>query len=315
MTLKKIHRIYFGFDGKPDPYLPYLENWRHTLPDYEIYIWNAENLPLDNCQFSREMLAAKDHAFLSDYFRWWLVCNHGGIYLDADIEITNGHKFNEIVEEVQNSDNIHAAIGIDNRAGGWYTGHSMLSKPGGAYARFMCELYESFGTISIWRRKIFYFMSPQLSALYFAYNGHNTEGMGTSPELNEPIVISGVKIYPQDFFSPMTPAERNGAPSFVIDSATENTVLCHHFSCSWHEPDSPYRRAKDGIGSGTAFLQDLLRDGSYAPPPLVLDPSPGRRLSTRVARGLWHRLPTTIRIAILRTAPGLAKRVKAYTEI
>lgn len=251
MSIKKIHRIYFGFDGKPDPYQGYLSTWTAQLPGYEICHWNASNLPVNQCFFSRMMFELKDHAFLSDYFRWWVLREHGGIYLDADIELVNGLKFNQIIEDLESDSVLHAVIGIDNKNGGWYTGHSMACKPQSELASFMCEVYEGLGHVSLWRRKIFYFMAPQITALYFATKGWNADGMGSSPGLNDPVVRFGVKIYPQDYFSPMTPHVEHGVGSFVIDSYTENTVLCHHFSCSWHDDNSPYKKQ---VGTQTQNL-------------------------------------------------------------
>ncbi|GEM_PF-3569876 len=255
-SLKILHRIYFGFDGKPDPYLGYLQTWQKQLPDFEIKHWNAQNLPIDACHFSRMMFDLKDHAFLSDYFRWWVLREHGGVYLDADIEIVNGSIFTSLVEELERSNIHHSFIGIDNKAGGWYTGHSMATVAASPLANFMCEVYEGLGPVSLWRRKIFYFMSPQLTSLYFATNGHNIDGMGTTPNLSEPTIKSGVKIYPQEYFSPLTPAMKNGRGSFEIDSYTENTSVCHHFSCSWHEADSPYLKGRD---LNLLMLADKLR--------------------------------------------------------
>lgn len=242
MSLKKIHRIYFGFDGKPDMYQSFLENWKEKLPEYEIVLWNAENLPINNCYFSKLMYEYKDHAFLSDYFRWWILKNHGGIYLDADIEIVNADEFRKIVDDLAGDDSFHSVIGIDNKSGGWYTAHSMATKKNSPLAEFMVEIYESLGPISEWRRKIFYMMAPQLTALYFAKLGWNKDGMGTSPNLNEAIIRLGVKIYPQEVFSPMTPIVIKGRGDFLIDAYTEKTAICHHFSCSWHEDDSIYKK-------------------------------------------------------------------------
>ena len=100
-SLKILHRIYFGFDGKPDPYIGYLKTWQEKLPDFEIRHWNADNLPIAACHFSRMMYELRDHAFLSDYFRWWVLREHGGVYLDADIEIVNGIIFRNLVEELE----------------------------------------------------------------------------------------------------------------------------------------------------------------------------------------------------------------------
>ena len=244
-SLKILHRIYFGFDGKPDPYSGYLKSWQNELSDFEIRHWNADNLPIAACQFSRLMFELRDHAFLSDYFRWWVLREHGGIYLDADIEIVNGDKFRKLVEELEVSENHHSFLGIDNKAGGWYTGHSVATRPNSELARFMCAVYEGLGEVSLWRRKIFYFMSPQLTSLYFARRGHNVDGMGTTPNLTLPVILHGVKVYPQEYFSPLTPVMRGKEGAFEIDAFTENTAICHHFSCSWHDADSPYLKGRD----------------------------------------------------------------------
>lgn len=255
--IRKLHRIYFGFDGKPDPYRRYLDTWVKQMPGYEICHWNATNLPIDNCEFSRMMYEFKDHAFLSDYFRWWILREHGGIYLDADVEITNGQLLDRLIVELEDDENLHSFIGIDSKADGWYTAHSMASKKGGRLAEFMCEVYEGLGHASLWRRKIFYFMAPQLTSLFFAKHGWNIDGMGSSPNLHAPVVVEGVKIYPQEWFSPMRPQMKDGVGGFEIDSYTGNTCICHHFSCSWHSDDSPYK-SKSNEGKKYLLLDELV---------------------------------------------------------
>lgn len=260
-SLKILHRIYFGFDGKSDPYTEYLKSWQDSLPDFEIRYWNANNLPVASCEFSRMMYEYRDHAFLSDYFRWWVLREHGGVYLDADIEIVNGDIFRNLVEELNNSEKHHSFIGIDNKAGGWYTGHSVASRANSPLTQFMCKVYEGLGPISLWRRKIFYFMSPQLTSLYFASNGHNVDGMGTTPNLDSPVILHGVKIYPQEYFSPLTPVMHGNKGGFEIDAYTCNTAICHHFSCSWHDTDSPYLQ---GRNANLLTLREKVKLADYA---------------------------------------------------
>ena len=259
--LRKLHRIYFGFDGKPDPYRRYLDTWVKQMPGYEIIHWNTSNLPVNNCQFSRMMFEFKDHAFLSDYFRWWILREHGGVYLDADVEITNGKLLDNLITELENNEHIHSFIGIDSKMDGWYTAHSMASKKNSQLAQFMCETYEGLGNVSLWRRKIFYFMAPQLTSLYFATNGHNVDGMGSTPNLENPTVYAGVKIYPQEWLSPMRPQMKDGIGGFEIDSYTKNTCICHHFSCSWHKDDSPFKSKLND--ERKYLLLDELTDFQY----------------------------------------------------
>ncbi|SFB83697.1 Glycosyltransferase sugar-binding region containing DXD motif-containing protein [Brevinema andersonii] len=57
------------------------------------------------------MASQKNGAFLSDYFRWWVLREYGGIYLDADIEIVNGEKFNQVVEELEQGQH-HSFMGF-----------------------------------------------------------------------------------------------------------------------------------------------------------------------------------------------------------
>ncbi len=254
---KIIHRIYFGFDGKPDPYLRYLKTWEEELPDFKVMHWNANNLPLDNCAFSSYAASQKDFAFLSDYFRWWLLKEYGGVYFDADIEVTNGSLFSTIFTEVNNNNAVYGAIGIDNKQGGWYTAHSMVMKPDSPMPNFMCNLYEGFGDLVLWRRKVFYFMAPQLSALYFHKFGHNPDGMGSTPNLSESTTIAGIMVLPQEYFSPLTPCSGN---TFVIDAATEKTCVCHHFSCSWHDDDSSFKKNSQ---DNQMLLSELISLGRF----------------------------------------------------
>lgn len=257
MSLKKLHRIYFGFDGKPDMFGAYLETWKSQLPDFEICHWNASNLPVNQNAYTRALFEAKDHAFLTDYFRWWVLKEYGGVYFDADIEVVNGGIFNQLIEELESAEAFDAFIGIDEKAGGWYTAHSMASKPNSELATFMCETYEGLGHLKVWRKKALYLWAPQLAALYFANKGHNVDGMGTTPNLDSPIVVAGVKIYPQDYFSPLVPTGDKKRP-FRLNAFTENTSICHHFACTWHDADSIYASyAKEKGGSANIMLAEI----------------------------------------------------------
>ena len=248
--LKTLHRIYFGFDGKSDSCARYLETWKEQLPDYEIRHWNAENLPMDLNPYVRDLYTKRDHAFLTDYFRWWVLREHGGVYLDADVEIIDGPNLDHLIDELQNSSTVDAIIGIDNKSSGWYTAHSMASKPNSDITKFMCNVYEEMGPLRAWRKKAFYLWAPQLTALYFFEHDHHVDGMGTSPNLDYPIVAARVKIYPQDYFSPIVPETQANGDLFTINGYTERTVICHHFACSWHDSKSLYQSA-----SGRVFSQ------------------------------------------------------------
>lgn len=261
VSLRKLHRIYFGFDGQPDPFLRYLDTWRDQLPDFEICHWNARNLPININQYTTRLFSQKNHAFLTDYFRWHVLREFGGTYLDADVEVVDGPIYRKIIEELEDSTQFDAFIGVDERDGGWYTAHSMASKPQSKLARFMCDVYEDLPRFTPWLKHGFYFWAPQLTALYFANAGHNVEGMGTTPHLDAPTVADRVKIYPQEWFSPISPTGDAAAP-FSVNAATAKTALCHHFACTWHDNSSIYLAHSRSRGGQSGILLSELLVGS-----------------------------------------------------
>jgi mannosyltransferase OCH1-like enzyme len=262
-TLKVLHRVYFGFDGKPDIFANYLKTWKAQLPDFEIRHWNADNLPMQINSYVTALHQERDHAFLTDFFRWYLLREFGGVYLDADVEIVNGNKFRTLIDDLEATSSYDAFIGIDERSGGWYTAHSMASKPNSTISRFMCDVYENFGSFKAWRKKGLYFWAPQLVGLYFANEGHNVAGMGTTPDLKEPRDVAGVRIYPQDWFSPLAPSGKTEDP-FILNGLSDKTSLCHHFACSWHSEDSIYLSySKEKGGQATALLADIVNRQRY----------------------------------------------------
>jgi len=84
---KKIHYCWFGGAKLPDLAVRCIESWKLFCPDYEIIRWDESNSDLENCQFVREAYSAKKWAFVSDYMRLKVVEEHGGIYLDIDVEL------------------------------------------------------------------------------------------------------------------------------------------------------------------------------------------------------------------------------------
>ena len=87
MIPKVIHYCWFG--GKPLPELAEkcLASWRKYLPGYEIRRWDESNFDINILPYTREAYGAKKYAFVSDYARFWILYNQGGIYFDTDVEV------------------------------------------------------------------------------------------------------------------------------------------------------------------------------------------------------------------------------------
>lgn len=83
---KIIHYVWVG----PKPLTPLakkcIESWHTHLPDYQIKLWNETNSPMSH-PYVQAMYQQGKWAFVSDYIRFWVLKEEGGIYLDTDTEV------------------------------------------------------------------------------------------------------------------------------------------------------------------------------------------------------------------------------------
>jgi hypothetical protein len=68
-----------------------------------------------------------------------------------------------------------------------------------------------------------------------------------------PFITKNIKIYPQDYFSPVTTYNND----MMISAFSKNTCLCHHFAATWKTSEN----AKQG-----KLFSDLLKDNYYVIP-------------------------------------------------
>lgn len=84
---KMIHYCWFGGKDMTDLHKRCVESWRKYCPDYEIKEWNETNCDISEVDYARQAYEAGKYAFVSDYFRLKILFEHGGIYLDTDVEL------------------------------------------------------------------------------------------------------------------------------------------------------------------------------------------------------------------------------------
>lgn len=84
---KTIHYCWFGEAPIPDEYKIYMETWKKFCPDYEIKEWNELNYDITKHEFMRQAYSNRKWSFVSDYARLDIIYQHGGIYLDTDVEL------------------------------------------------------------------------------------------------------------------------------------------------------------------------------------------------------------------------------------
>ncbi|MBL0530226.1 glycosyl transferase [Aeromonas caviae] len=205
---KKIHYCWFGGAELPELALRCMASWVKHCPDYEIIRWDESNSDLESCQFVREAYAAKKWAFVSDYMRLKVVEEHGGIYLDIDVELLK--PLDPFLEcqgfmgfEQAKPYCVNTGLGF-----GAVAHHSVIRK--------LMENYEntpfikadgSFDMIACPKRDTVILVSLGLK------------------KTNQRQAVDGVDIFPYEYFSPVSLL---GEKCF-----TNHTVSIHHFNASW----------------------------------------------------------------------------------
>lgn len=97
MIPKVIHYCWFSKKPLPELAIKCIASWKKYCPDYEIIEWNESNFDLNCCNYVKEAYEAQKWAFVSDYARFWILYNYGGIYFDTDVELIRD--ISDIVEK------------------------------------------------------------------------------------------------------------------------------------------------------------------------------------------------------------------------
>ena len=84
---KVIHYCWFGKGKQPALVEKCIKSWKKYCPDYEIICWNEENFDITQNLYMKQAYEAGKWAFVSDFVRLKVVYDHGGIYLDTDVEL------------------------------------------------------------------------------------------------------------------------------------------------------------------------------------------------------------------------------------
>lgn len=84
---KVIHYCWFGKKPVPERNQRYMESWKKYCPDYEIIEWNETNYDVHKNQYMGQAYDTGKYGYVPDYARIDILYEHGGIYLDTDVEL------------------------------------------------------------------------------------------------------------------------------------------------------------------------------------------------------------------------------------
>lgn len=91
-----IHYIWFGDRPLPQKACQCLESWRRFFPEWEIHRWDEGNFDLDSNLYAKQASSVGKWAFASDYARFRILDDFGGLYFDTDVEVIR--EFGDILE-------------------------------------------------------------------------------------------------------------------------------------------------------------------------------------------------------------------------
>lgn len=205
---KVIHYCWFGRKPLPRLAVECIESWKHFCPDYEIKEWNEDNFDFDCCDYVREAYEAGKWAFVSDYARFHILNEEGGVYFDVDVEVIK--PIDDIVNRgpfmgiERGEESVNAGLGF-----GAYAGFPFLREVLAHYKKqhFRKEDGSLDETTVVTR----------VTKLLKQYGYKNT---------NKKQYVRKLYIYPTEYFCPM---------DYLTCKVkiTKKTRTIHHYASSW----------------------------------------------------------------------------------
>jgi mannosyltransferase OCH1-like enzyme len=204
---KIIHFCWFG--GKPLSALgkKCLASWEKYLPEYQIMRWDENNFDVNSVPYTKESYQLKKYAFVSDYVRYKVLYDFGGIYMDTDVEVLKN--LDEFLEN-------EAFTGFEDEqmvAPGLILG----SVQGNSLIKDMVEIYQYSHFINL-DNTLNLKTGPQILTELLLNRGLEKK--------DEYQIISGMSIYPKEYFCPKSWISRKL-------EITPNTFTIHHYEGTW----------------------------------------------------------------------------------
>lgn len=218
MIPKIIHYCWFGGKELPESAKKCIESWKKYCPDYEIKRWDESNIDIHENRFISQAYQAKKYAFVSDYVRFKVLIEEGGIYLDTDVQLMKS--LNDLLDK-------HAFMGfekIGNTVSGVAPGLIIGSEPHASFLYDMVNLYN----------QLAYFdeQSNPIAKTVVKYLTDYLVEKGCIVE-DRLQIVDDIVLYPSEYFCP------KDYESGEIH-LTENTYSIHHYDSTWWEPKALY---------------------------------------------------------------------------
>lgn len=237
----KIHYCWFGGRPLPGSAERCMASWEKFFPGYEIVRWDESNFDVSMIPYCAEAYEAKKYAFVSDFARFWILYNYGGVYFDTDVEVIR--PMHDIIEA-------GAFMGCEHDYDpdapvvdiGVAPGLGIAAEKDNPLFKEIIDYYSGL-----------HFKLPDGSLNTTTIVVHVSEilskyGLCNSPHIQD---VAGFKIYPVEYFCPKS--TKDGKLRI-----TNNTRSIHHYDQSWQSPWRKFGR-KFVLRIGGHKLKDRVK--------------------------------------------------------
>jgi len=212
MIPKIIHYCWFGRNPLPELAEVCIESWKKYLPDYEIIEWNESNFDVTQNNYISQAYSCGKYAFVSDFARYKILHEHGGLYFDTDVEIIK--PLHDIIAKgsfmaIETIGNINPGLGFG----------VLPNLP------ILKNLLDEYSNVD--------FILPNGKLNQTTIVDYTSSVLVKNGLQNEDVFqhVAGINIYPKAFFNPMI----YDTKEIVI---SENTLSIHHYAGSWCDEPS-----------------------------------------------------------------------------
>lgn len=208
MIPKIIHYCWFGGKDLPANVKKCIASWKKYCPDFEIKQWDESNFDLNSCKYVQEAASKKKWAFVSDYARFWILYNYGGLYLDTDVEI---------IKPLYPILNKGPYMGCEE-VGMVNPGLGMAAIPRMNLLEEILQYYSSQHFLNEDGTENEETVVTKVTRLLVRYGFEKKNSIQK---------VKGMVIYPPKYFCPIN--YKTGE-----EKVTSNTYSIHHYDASWH---------------------------------------------------------------------------------
>ncbi len=212
---KIIHQIWVGKNPIPEKYKEYMKTWQIIHPDWEYKLWTDEDVDDFPWRNKDLFLQAENPGMKSDIWRYEIINQYGGLYVDTDMEAIRSF------EAIHSRLEFYAGLGgrrlIINSVFASKPNSPILNKIiEGLKESVHCQSYDSFNFITVLHATGPYFFTKMINMVLPTVN----------PSLNI--------IFPQPYFQP-TECNHSGFPKTKRELYNiRNVCLAIHYNgCSW----------------------------------------------------------------------------------